>query len=339
MDHLQRELPLTYNTTVADLRQRPKLLDQVRARLRTKHYSPRTERVYVFWIRRYILFHNKRHPAAMGKPELEAYLSWLATRQQVAASTQNQALAALLFLYKETLQIQLPWLDNVIRAKRPRHLPIVLTRTEIDRVLANIEGTVKLFLQLLYGTGMRIAEAACLRVMDVEMSRRQIQVRQGKGNKSRITVLPDTVIAPLTAHLIAVKHIHDRDLACGRGEVELPFALARKYPRAPYQWAWQYVFPAAGVSRDRRTGAFRRHHIDEQLIQRAFRAAMKAAGINKAATPHTLRHSFATELLESGYDIRTVQELLGHKDVATTQIYTHVLNRGGLGVRSPLDMR
>lgn len=317
---------------------KPKLLDQVRRLIRTKHYSLQTERAYVFWIRRYVLFHRKRHPADMGKVEIEAFLSHLATDKHVAASTQNQALSALLLLYRDVLGVQLPWLDGLTRAKKPKRLPVVLTREEVDRLLAQIEGTVGLFMQLLYGTGMRISECCTLRVTDVDFARRVITVRHGKGGKDRVTVLPERVVEPLKQHLVRVKAVHQSELRQGRGDVELPFALARKYPRAAYQWTWQYVFPAGGLSTDPRSGALRRHHIDQKRLQRYFQNALARAQIERRATPHTLRHCFATGLLEAGYDIRTVQELLGHKDVATTQIYTHVLNRGGLAVRSPLDM-
>lgn len=352
MDNVRLDFPLSDNTSgvadprpsgkptgVADLRQPPKLLDRVRNRIRIAHYSRRTEQIYVGWIRRYILFHNKRHPATMGKTELETYLSWLAVERRVSASTQNQALSALLFLYKEVLRIDVPWLVDVVRAKRPVHLPVVLTRNELDRLFAQMEGTVGLFMRLLYGSGMRIMECSKLRVMDVDFARHVITVRQGKGGKDRITVLPDGLVVPLKEHLVRVKALHESDLRYGRGDVELPFALAGKYPRAARQWAWQYVFPARGLSTDPRSGARRRHHIHEKRLQRDFQLAMVRARIEKRATPHSLRHAFATRLLETGYDIRTVQELLGHKDVATTQIYTHVLNRGGISVRSPLDMR
>jgi integron integrase len=255
----------------------------------------------------------------------------------LAASTQNQALAALLFLYKEVLDIRLTWLDGVVRAKRPKKLPVVLTQDEVERLLAQCEGTVGLFLRLLYGTGMRIMECATLRVQDIDFGARSVTVRAGKGAKDRVTVLPEGLIESLRVHLQGVRTIHDEELAAGRGDVELPFALERKYPKAAFQWPWQYVFPARGLSTCPRTGVVRRHHIDETMIQRQFRRALHGAKILKHATPHTLRHAFATHLLEAGYDIRTVQELLGHADVATTMIYTHVLNRGGRGVRSPLD--
>jgi len=288
-------------------------------------------------VRRFILFHNKRHPREMGAHEVEAFLTHLAVAGRVSASTQNQAKSALLFLYKEVLETELPWLDDVESAKASKRLPVVLTPEEVQRLLVLIEGTAGLILRLLYGTGMRIMECLRLRVKDVDFARGEILVREGKGFKDRVTMLPNTLTAPLKSHLARVKALHDEDLAAGCGEVYLPWALARKYPHAAREWAWQYVFVAARRSVDPRSGAVRRHHVEAQSIQRAMRNALRHAGISKPATPHTMRHSFATCLLENGYDIRTVQELLGHSDVATTMIYTHVLNRGGRGVRSPLD--
>jgi integron integrase len=273
----------------------------------------------------------------MGAHEVEAFLTHLAVAGRVSASTQNQAKSALLFLYKEVLETELPWLDGVESAKASKRLPVVLTPEEVQRLLVLIEGTAGLILRLLYGTGMRIMECLRLRVKDVDFARGEILVREGKGFKDRVTMLPNTLAAPLKSHLARVKALHDEDLAAGCGEVYLPWALARKYPHAACEWAWQYVFVAARRSVDPRSGAVRRHHVEAQSIQRAMRTALRHAGISKPATPHTMRHSFATSLLESGYDIRTVQELLGHSDVATTMIYTHVLNRGGRGVRSPLD--
>ena len=315
----------------------PRLLDQVRDRIRRKHYSIRTEQAYVNWIRRFVLHHNKRHPRDMGAAEVEEFLTHLAVAKRVSASTQNQAKSAVLFLYKEVLGAPLPWLEGIESAKRPARLPVVLTRAEVESILTHLGGTVGLMIRLLYGTGMRIMECVRLRVKDVDFARSEIVVRQGKGARDRMTVLPQTLSAPLKDHLVRVKTLHEADLAEGYGEVYLPDALARKYPGAPRQWAWQYVFPSRTRSVDPRSGAVRRHHADEKALQRAMQQAVRRAGVAKLATPHTLRHSFATHLLQSGYDIRTVQELLGHKDVSTTMIYTHVLNKGGRGVVSPLD--
>jgi integron integrase len=315
----------------------PKLIDQVRDRLRVKHYSIRTEQVYVDWIRRYIFFHDKRHPKDMGAEDVEAFLTHLAVAGKVAAATQNQAKSALLFLYREVLEIQLPWLENVTQAKAPKRLPVVLTVTEVQTLLAHLKGTHLLIASLLYGGGLRLMEAVRLRVKDVEFSRREILVREGKGFKDRVTMLPEAVVATLKAHVAKVKTLHDEDLAQGYGEVYLPFALDKKFPTAGRDWGWQYVFPSKNLSVDPRSDKTRRHHVDEKGVQRAVKQAVRDAEIVKPATPHTLRHSFATHLLQSGYDIRTVQELLGHSDVSTTMIYTHVLNKGGKGVVSPLD--
>ncbi|MBK9595931.1 MAG: integron integrase [Rhodocyclales bacterium] len=315
----------------------PKLLDQVRGKIRLKHYSIRTEQAYVDWIKRFILHFDKRHPRELGAAEVEAFLTHLAVAGNVAAATQNQAKSALLFLYREVLETELPWLDNVERARAPKRLPVVLTREEVQGVLGRLTGTHWLIASLLYGAGLRIMEGLRLRVKDVEFSRREILVRDGKGFKDRVTMLPAALAAPLAEHLERVKALHGRDLAAGRGAVYLPYALERKYPGAARDWAWQYVFPSANLSADPRTGIERRHHLQDQAVQRAMRQAVRDAGVNKPATPHTLRHSFATHLLEGGYDIRTVQELLGHADVSTTMIYTHVLNKGGRGVTSPLD--
>ncbi len=315
----------------------PKLLEQVRSRLRVKHYSIRTERSYVDWIKRFIWFHGKRHPRDMGAPELEAFLTHLAVEGKVAASTQNQAKSALLFLYREVLEVELPWLENVTQAKAPKRLPVVLTQAEAQQVLLQLDGTLGLMAGLLYGSGLRLMECVRLRVKDVEFTRHEILVREGKGNKDRVTMLPVSLTDALKLHLDRVKSLHAKDLAEGFGEVYLPNALARKYPNAGREWGWQYVFPSRVLSTDPRSGVVRRHHADEKALQRAMKRAVAEAGIVKPATPHSLRHSFATHLLTSGYDIRTVQELLGHKDVATTMIYTHVLNKGGRGVTSPLD--
>lgn len=316
---------------------KPKLMVQVRERLRFKHYSIRTETCYVDWIRRFILFHSKRHPAEMGATEVQDFLSHLAVVGKVSASTQNQAKSALLFLYKEVLASELPWLQGIESAKTSQRLPVVLTEVEVRSVLARTEGTPGLMLRLIYGTGMRIMECSRLRVKDLEFSRREILIREGKGAKDRITMLPASLCTPLADHLVRVKRLHEDDLAAGGGDVYLPFALERKYPNANREWGWQYVFPARRRSLDPRSGLVRRHHADEKAVQRAMKQAVRDAGITKPATPHTLRHSFATHLLQAGYDIRTVQELLGHQDVSTTMIYTHVLNRGGRGVLSPLD--
>ena len=316
----------------------PKLLDQVRDRIRTKHYSLRTETQYTQWIKRFILFHGKRHPQAMGAAEIEAFLTHLAVAGKVSASTQNQALSALLFLYKEILSIDLPWLNEIVRAKQPQRLPTVLTRTEVQAILVRMSGTYGLMANLLYGTGMRLMECMRLRVKDVDFERREILIRDGKGAKDRITMLPESLADPLQAHLLHRRTLFDDDSRLGKASVYLPDALERKYPNAATEWAWQYIFPSGSFSIDPRNGTERRHHIDEKLLQRAMKKAVQASGITKLATPHTLRHSFATHLLDSGYDIRTIQELLGHKDVHTTMIYTHVLNKGGRGVRSPLDM-
>lgn len=315
----------------------PRLLDQVRARLRLKHYSLRTEQAYVGWIRRFILANDKRHPREMGVAEVEGFLSALAVQGQVAAGTQNQALSALLFLYREVLSIELPWMETIVRAKRPQRVPVVLSRDEVGRLLTMMDGCFALMASLLYGSGLRLMECVRLRVKDVDFELNQICVRDGKGGKDRHVPLPQRLREPLRAQLERVAVIHRQDLADGHGAVWLPHALARKYPSAPRELGWQYVFPSGQLSRDPRGGELRRHHLDEAGLQRAVRAARLKANITKPATCHTLRHSFATHLLEAGQDIRTIQELLGHKDVTTTQIYTHVLNRGGRGVLSPLD--
>ncbi|MGD9603258.1 MAG: integron integrase [Gammaproteobacteria bacterium] len=315
----------------------PRLLDRVREALRVRHYSLRTEESYLHWIRRYILFHGKRHPGEMGEAEMEEFLSHLATVGRVAASTQNQALSALLFLYRKVLDRQLEWLDNVTRARRPRRLPVVLSRDEVRRIVGRIRGVRGLIVRLLYGTGMRSLECLRLRVKDVDFAYRQITVREGKGNKDRTVPLPEALVQPLLVHLAQMREQHNADLSAGFGTVHLPYALARKYPHAGREWGWQYVFPASTRSRDPESGEIRRHHVHEQNIQRELRRATRDAGVVKRVSTHVLRHSFATHLLEDGYDLRTIQELLGHKDVSTTMIYTHVVRRGGRGVRSPLD--
>ncbi len=315
----------------------PKLLDQVRARCRRLNYSVRTERAYVGWIRRFVLTNGMRHPCELGAHEVETFLTDLAVRVNVAASTQNQALSALLFLYREVLGLDLPWMEGVTRAKRPQRLPVVLSRAEVERLLTMIDGEVWLMAALLYGTGMRLMECMRLRIKDVDFERRQITVRDGKGAKDRQVPLPETVRDRLKSAVERVRILHVQDVAEGYGAVWLPHALSRKYPNAEREFAWQYVFPARSRSIDPRSGASRRHHVDEAILQRAIRVARMRAGIDKPVTPHVLRHSFATHLLEFGADLRTIQALLGHKDVATTQIYTHVLNRGAGGVLSPLD--
>lgn len=315
----------------------PRLLDRVRAAIRVRHYSIRTEDAYVDWVRRYILFHGKRHPADMGADEVAAFLSDLAVNRQVSASTQNQAKAALLFLYKQVLQQDLPWLSEVVAAKQSRRLPVVLTQREVRELLLYMDGTMWLAASLLYGTGMRLLECLRLRVKDVEFERREIIVRKGKGNKDRVTVLPENLIEPLKAQIAKAQALHQKDLDAGLGEVYLPDALTVKYPGAARAWGWQYVFPSPVLSIDPRSNKQRRHHIYEQSVQKAVGLAARRAQITKPCTPHVLRHSFATHLLQAGYDIRTVQELLGHTDIKTTMIYTHVLNKGGRGVLSPLD--
>ena len=316
---------------------KPRLVDVVRERLRAKHYSHRTEQQYVEWIRRFILFNNKRHPRDLGAPDVERFLTHLAVERRVAASTQNQALAAILFLYREVLETELPWLANVVRARMPQRVPVVLPRRAVQDLLAELDGQFHLIAQLLYGSGLRLMEALRLRVKDVDFAYAQIVVRDGKGQKDRVTILPDGVVTPLRAHLETVRARHRRSLERGYAGVELPHALAEKYPHAFTDWGWQYVFPAARPSRDPGTHAWRRHHLHETSVQRAIRLAARRIGIDKPVGPHTLRHCFATHLLERGYDIRTVQELMGHADVRTTQIYTHVMKKGAGAVKSPLD--
>jgi integron integrase len=315
----------------------PRLLDQVRATLRVRHGSRRTEKAYVAWIRRFILFHGKRHPAEMGGAEVTQFLSALAVQRNVAASTQNQALSALLFLYRDVLGQELPWLDEIVRARRPERIPVVLSRSEVHAIIGSLDGPVRLLVLLLYGSGLRLLEALRLRVKDVDFARSQITVRSGKGDRDRVTMLPTSLALDLAKHLDTVRDLHEADLRAGAGWVELPWALTRKYPNAGREWGWQWVFPATRTYRHTETGQRRRHHLHESVLQRAVKAAVRRNGIAKRATCHTFRHSFATHLLEDGSDIRTVQELLGHRDVTTTMIYTHVLNRGPAGVRSPAD--
>lgn len=326
------------------IRDKPKLFQQMRDVLRHRHYSIRTEQCYVDWVRRFILFHNKRHPREMGEAQVTAFLTSLARDGNVAAATQNQALSALLFLYKEVLQLELGWMDGVERAKRPARVPVVLTKGEVRRVLSRMHGQHKLMAQLLYGSGLRLMECIRLRVKDVDFAYAHITVRDGKGAKDRITMLPTHLAPALRRHLVKVKAQHEEDLDAGFGSVYLPTALERKYANASREWCWQYVFPSTRLSKDPREEhwqdadvTLRRHHMNENVLQVAVKKAVRAAGLTKPASCHTLRHSFATHLLENGYDIRTVQELLGHKDVSTTMIYTHVLNRPGIGVKSPLD--
>ncbi|MCH8338219.1 MAG: integron integrase [Chloroflexi bacterium] len=320
------------------MRNPPKnLLDRVRQSIRLKNYSIRTEQAYVSWVRRFILFHDKRHPRQMGSAEVERFLSHLAVDRNVAASTQNQALSALLFLYREVLKKELEYPIDSIRAKRPKRLPTVMTKQEVRNVIGRMTGKNQVMAKLLYGSGLRLMECVRLRVQDLDFGQRQIIVREGKGGKDRATVLPDSLIDPLKRHLRHVKLVHEDDIADGHGGVYLPNALETKYPNAHREWIWQYVFPAAKLSMDPRGGILRRHHADPSGLQRAVKKAARSTGIEKRVSCHTFRHSFATHLLENGYDIRTVQELLGHKHVSTTMIYTHVLRRGGRGVRSPLD--
>lgn len=315
----------------------PKLLDQLRDKLRMKHYSIRTEQSYIDWSRRFILFHGKRHPRELGAHAVETFLTHLAVDRNVSASTQNQAKSALLFLYREVLDIDLPWLADITSAKASRRLPVVLTPREARLIINELSGTMALVVSLLYGTGMRLLEGLRLRVKDIEFERREIIVRDGKGGKDRVTVLPENLILPLQEQLAQAKTLHARDLADGLGEVYLPHALAVKYRQAGKSWGWQYVFPSPVRSIDPRSGVQRRHHIFPESVQRAVREAARRIKLVKPVTPHVLRHSFVTHLLQAGYDIRTVQELLGHKDLNTTMIYTHVLNRGGRGVTSPFD--
>lgn len=317
--------------------QRPRLLEEVRRVLRVKHYSIRTEAAYVGWIRRFILCNGRRHPRELGAAEIERFLSSLAVEGQVAANTQNQALSALLFLYKEVLGSELPWLEGVTRAKRPQRLPTVLSRAEVQALLAQLDGRPWVLASLLYGTGLRLMEGLRLRVKDVDFARNEITVRNGKGGKDRRTVLPKSLVEPLQREMERARVLHEADLQDGFGAVHLPHALARKYPNANREFGWQYVFPSPKRSTDPLDGVERRHHFDDGTLSRALKSACGRAGIVKPVSAHTLRHTFATHMIEAGYDIRTVQELLGHKDVATTQIYTHVLNRGAGGVLSPLD--
>lgn len=314
-----------------------RLLDQVREQIRLRHYSIRTEQAYVSWIKRYILFHDKKHPKDMDKAEIEAFLTYLAKDLNVSSSTQNQAFNALLFLYNQVLHKSLDDKINAIRAKKPRRLPTVMTNEEAMKVVKGLSGSNKLMAKLLYGSGLRLMECLRLRVKDIDFGMNQIMVRDGKGKIDRVTLLPESAKLKLIEHLERVKTVHENDLSQGYGKVYLPYALSRKYPNANRDWGWQYVFPSKSLSKDPRTGEIRRHHIHENSLQKAVKKAVRLARIIKPVSCHTFRHSFATHLLEDGYDIRTVQELLGHKDVSTTMIYTHVLKKGGKAVRSPID--
>jgi len=315
----------------------PRLIPSVREAIRVRHYSLRTERAYIHWIRRFILFHGRRHPGEMGASEVTSFLSHLANDAHVAAATQNQALAALLFMYRAVLGLELPWLEDVVRARRPKRIPTVLDREEVQALLARMQGVQGLMASLMYGTGMRIGECVALRVKDLDFRRRELMVRDGKGGKDRVTVVPAALLEPLERQLEASRKVYEQDRARGHPGVALPYALERKYPRAGRLWGWHWVFPQDHLSTDPRSGIVRRHHAYDQTLARGITVAARLAGIVKPVTSHTLRHSFATQMLHDGYDIRTIQELLGHKDVSTTMIYTHVLNRGGRGVVSPLD--
>ena len=315
----------------------PRLLDRVRADLRSRHYSPRTEKTYVAWIRRFILFHRKRHPETMSGADVGEFLTHLANQGKVSAGTQNQALAALLFLFHQVLGRRLEWLGNLVHAKRPVHVPVVLGRHEVRELLAHVQGPIWLVCALMYGAGLRLLEALQLRVTDLDLDRREIIVRSGKGKKERRTVLPGGLIPQLRSHLATVKTLHEKDIKLGAGAAALPIPFDRRKPNVPYAWKWQWVFPASRTETDPASQEIRRPHLHEAILQRAIRRAAAAAKIQKPVTPHTLRHAFATHMLEDGYDIRTIQELLGHKDVSTTMVYTHALNRGPGGIRSPLD--
>ena len=317
----------------------PRLLDQVRYQIRRKHMSRATEKAYVQWVKRFILFHGRKHPRELGAKEVEAYLSHLAVARHVAAATQNQALSAILFLYRQVLETDLPWLEGIEWATKPKRIPVVLTREEVDQLLAHLDGSLWLVGNLLYGSGLRLMEALRLRVKDLELNRRQVIVRDGKGRKDRATMLSASLVEPFRLHLDKVRRLHRQDLESGFGSVYLPQALERKYPNADKEWAWQYVFPSAKRSIDSVSAREGRHHIHAKTVQRAINRAVGASNIHKQASSHTLRHSFATHLLEDGHDIRTIQELLGHSELTTTMIYTHVANVGATGVPSPLDRR
>lgn len=315
---------------------KPKLLDSVRIVLRTSHYSKRTEESYISWIKRFIIFNNKKHPAEMGKEEIQEFINNLVVNGNVSSSTQNQALQAILFLYKKVLNKEVGWLEEIKHATRIKHLPVVFSKNEVNRVFEQCEGVIKLIVALLYGGGLRLSEVLNLRIKDIDFEYKLIIVRDGKGEKDRHTTLPNSIVQELKIHLNQVYLQHKKDLKKGKGETILPYALARKYPNAGKEFGWQYTFPADKFIKDKSTGLCYRYHIHESTIQRAVKEAIKKAGVIKQGSPHTFRHSFATHLLENGYDIRTIQELMGHKSVKTTMIYTHVLNKG-IGVKSPLD--
>jgi integron integrase len=317
--------------------QKPRLLEEVRNAIRVKHYSIRTEEAYLYWIKKFILFHQKQHPLSLGEAEVREFITYLNLEENVAPSTQNQALSALLFLYKYVLHEDLNWVSEIEWAKKPKRLPVVFTKEEARKVLTMLEGSKWIMASFLYGSGLRLLECLRLRVQDIDFTSNNVLIREGKGNKDRVTVLPLSLKDPLTKHLEKVKILHQEDLKEGFGEVYLPHALAKKYPHAAREWNWQYVFPSAKRSLDPRSEVYRRHHVIESVLQRAVKEAIRKAGIQKQASCHTFRHSFATHLLENGYDIRTIQELMGHQDIKTTMIYTHVLNKGGKGTQSPLD--
>jgi len=333
----QKIQPTPFPSQSAESGQGKKLMEQVSDALRTKHYSYRTEQTYIDWIKRYIIFHNKRHPKDMGETEIRAFISHLATERKVAASTQNQATSAILFLYRIVLQRDITLPPDLSNVSRPKRLPTVLTHVEAMLIINQMRGVTRLMTKILYGSGLRLTECLSLRVKDIDFENHQIVVRGGKGDNDRLTILPDSVAAEIKHILMDVKALHEKDLREGYGETALPNALGVKYPNAGKEWGWQYIFPASQRSTDPATGVIRRHHLDETVLQKAIREAAQIVKIGKQVTPHTFRHSFATQLLQKGYDIRTIQELLGHKDVKTTMIYTHVLQRGGLAVKSPLD--
>ncbi len=316
---------------------KPKLLDQVRTEIQTRHFSPRTEKTYINWIKQYIFYHNKRHPKEMGEVEVNKFLSHLATEKNVSASTQNQALSAILFLYKNVLQKELGDFGNVIRAKRSRKIPVVFTKDEVRKIMGNLERKHRLMAHLLYGSGLRLTECLGLRVKDIDFDNKQIIVRDGKGEKDRVTLLSEKIVPHLKKHLAKVRQIHTEDPKKGIGTTNLPYALERKYPNIAKEWHWCYVFPTTKLAQDKKTGEWKRHHLNESGLQRAVKKAMRKAKVEKHGGPHTFRHSFATHLLENGYDIRTIQDLLGHKNLQTTMVYTHVMNKGPMGVKSPGD--